>query len=325
MIGCGRHGQTSETSRTRDHWGTRFSRRRKARWQLARAADPEDAEPEEIIVTSPAARGEIFSEGEESSSQLVPTREPIDPVRSSPPQQRKMGVALARAAWRRGADVTLIAGHVDIRYRSRFRRLKAGNGAGMSGRWPKRFSRPRMSSSWPTAPADFRPVSECRKRSRSSAAAGHRRSSSSKRGHPEGDQTQAQEKERHCRLCARDTRRYQAKRERSSSRRIWTSCDMQIAPDFTIAHVITVTHWYRDLGHGCRRSFDLSFSLALLDTVVGLERKATMTLFFLRLGLVALQDVLGCSSSIFGAPPPRSFLSLRHFRDGPETGWSCGH
>jgi phosphopantothenoylcysteine decarboxylase / phosphopantothenate---cysteine ligase len=43
------------------------------------------------------------------------TREPIDPVRFlSNHSSGKMGVALARAAWRRGADVTLIVGHVDI-------------------------------------------------------------------------------------------------------------------------------------------------------------------------------------------------------------------
>jgi phosphopantothenoylcysteine decarboxylase/phosphopantothenate--cysteine ligase len=43
------------------------------------------------------------------------TREPIDPVRFiSNHSSGKMGIALARAAWRRGADVRLIAGHVDI-------------------------------------------------------------------------------------------------------------------------------------------------------------------------------------------------------------------
>jgi phosphopantothenoylcysteine decarboxylase/phosphopantothenate--cysteine ligase len=43
------------------------------------------------------------------------TREPLDPVRFiSNHSSGKMGVALARAAWRRGAEVTLIAGHVDI-------------------------------------------------------------------------------------------------------------------------------------------------------------------------------------------------------------------
>lgn len=43
------------------------------------------------------------------------TREPIDPVRFiSNHSSGKMGVAIARAAWRRGAEVTLIAGHVDV-------------------------------------------------------------------------------------------------------------------------------------------------------------------------------------------------------------------
>lgn len=43
------------------------------------------------------------------------TREPVDPVRFiSNHSSGKMGVAIARAAWRRGADVTLIAGHVDV-------------------------------------------------------------------------------------------------------------------------------------------------------------------------------------------------------------------
>ena len=43
------------------------------------------------------------------------TREPIDPVRFiSNHSSGKMGVAIARAAWRRGAEVTLIVGHVDV-------------------------------------------------------------------------------------------------------------------------------------------------------------------------------------------------------------------
>ena len=43
------------------------------------------------------------------------TREPLDPVRFiSNHSSGKMGIALARAAWRRGADVTLISGHVDV-------------------------------------------------------------------------------------------------------------------------------------------------------------------------------------------------------------------
>jgi phosphopantothenoylcysteine decarboxylase/phosphopantothenate--cysteine ligase len=43
------------------------------------------------------------------------TRERIDPVRFvSNHSSGKMGIALARAAWRRGADVQLIAGHIDV-------------------------------------------------------------------------------------------------------------------------------------------------------------------------------------------------------------------
>ena len=43
------------------------------------------------------------------------TREPVDPVRFISNQSTgKMGAAIAAAAWRRGADVTLIAGHTDI-------------------------------------------------------------------------------------------------------------------------------------------------------------------------------------------------------------------
>jgi phosphopantothenoylcysteine decarboxylase / phosphopantothenate---cysteine ligase len=44
-----------------------------------------------------------------------PTREPIDPVRFlSNRSSGKMGVALAAAAWRRGAVVTLVAGPLDV-------------------------------------------------------------------------------------------------------------------------------------------------------------------------------------------------------------------
>jgi len=44
-----------------------------------------------------------------------PTREPVDPVRFlSNRSSGKMGVAIAGAAWRRGADVTLIAGPLSV-------------------------------------------------------------------------------------------------------------------------------------------------------------------------------------------------------------------
>ncbi|HET7621515.1 MAG TPA: bifunctional phosphopantothenoylcysteine decarboxylase/phosphopantothenate--cysteine ligase CoaBC [Gemmatimonadaceae bacterium] len=44
-----------------------------------------------------------------------PTREPLDPVRFiSNRSSGKMGAALAAAAWRRGADVTLVAGAIEV-------------------------------------------------------------------------------------------------------------------------------------------------------------------------------------------------------------------
>ena len=44
-----------------------------------------------------------------------PTREPVDPVRFvSNRSSGRMGVAIAAAAWRRGADVTLVAGPLDV-------------------------------------------------------------------------------------------------------------------------------------------------------------------------------------------------------------------
>lgn len=46
-----------------------------------------------------------------------PTREPVDPVRFiSNRSSGRMGVALAAAAWRRGAEVTLVAGPLEVPY-----------------------------------------------------------------------------------------------------------------------------------------------------------------------------------------------------------------
>ena len=86
------------------------------------------------------------------------TREPIDPVRFiSNHSSGKMGVALARAAWRRGGDVTLITGHVDIPIPSEIPTMKTGTVEEMSRA---------VSEKLPTAdvlimaaaPADFRPA-----------------------------------------------------------------------------------------------------------------------------------------------------------------------
>ena len=87
------------------------------------------------------------------------TREPIDPVRFlSNHSSGKMGIAIARAAWRRGADVTLITGHVDVPIPSELSAVKADTVSEMAER---------VASALPqadvlvmaAAPADFRPAS----------------------------------------------------------------------------------------------------------------------------------------------------------------------
>jgi phosphopantothenoylcysteine decarboxylase/phosphopantothenate--cysteine ligase len=88
------------------------------------------------------------------------TREPIDPVRFiSNHSSGKMGVALARAAWRRGAEVTLIAGHVDIPLPAEIPTLNVDTVQEMS-----RFVAQNLPAAdvliMAAAPADFRPVSE---------------------------------------------------------------------------------------------------------------------------------------------------------------------
>lgn len=86
------------------------------------------------------------------------TREPIDPVRFiSNHSSGKMGIAIARAAWRRGADVTLIAGHVDVPLPAEINTLKVETVQAMSRS---------VAEVLPTtdilimaaAPADFRPA-----------------------------------------------------------------------------------------------------------------------------------------------------------------------
>jgi phosphopantothenoylcysteine decarboxylase/phosphopantothenate--cysteine ligase len=99
------------------------------------------------------------------------TRESIDPVRFiSNHSSGKMGVAIARAAWRRGADVTLIAGHIDIPLPAEIKTLKADTVQAMA-----RF----VGEALPTtdvlimaaAPSDFRPASEARQKIKKGRAA----------------------------------------------------------------------------------------------------------------------------------------------------------
>ena len=84
-------------------------------------------EPEEIMShVGRLLEGDSALAGRKIVVTAGATREPIDPVRFiSNHSSGKMGVAIARAAWRRGADVTLIAGHVDVPLPAEINTLKA--------------------------------------------------------------------------------------------------------------------------------------------------------------------------------------------------------
>jgi phosphopantothenoylcysteine decarboxylase/phosphopantothenate--cysteine ligase len=88
------------------------------------------------------------------------TREPLDPVRFiSNHSSGKMGVAIARAAWRRGADVTLIAGHVDIPLPTEINTLKADTVQAMAGLVGKALPTADVLI-MAAAPSDFRPAAK---------------------------------------------------------------------------------------------------------------------------------------------------------------------
>lgn len=70
------------------------------------------SEPEEIVAEAVRllARGGVLA-GQRVVVTAGPTREPIDPVRVvTNPSSGRMGYAIAAAAWRRGAEVTLVTG-----------------------------------------------------------------------------------------------------------------------------------------------------------------------------------------------------------------------
>jgi phosphopantothenoylcysteine decarboxylase / phosphopantothenate---cysteine ligase len=118
-------------------------------------------EPEEIMShIGRLLEGDSSLAGKKIVVTAGATREPIDPVRFiSNHSSGKMGVAIARAAWRRGADVTLIAGHVDIPLPAEINTLKAETVKAMS-----RSVADALPSAdvliMAAAPADFRPVAE---------------------------------------------------------------------------------------------------------------------------------------------------------------------
>jgi phosphopantothenoylcysteine decarboxylase / phosphopantothenate---cysteine ligase len=92
------------------------------------------------------------------------TREPLDPVRFiSNHSSGKMGIAIARAAWRRGADVTLVIGHVDVPVPKELDSVTAGTAremaAAVAGALPDADVLVMAA-----APADFRPANAAGKK-----------------------------------------------------------------------------------------------------------------------------------------------------------------
>src|SRR5205085_7523732 len=86
------------------------------------------------------------------------TREPIDPVRFiSNHSSGKMGIALARAAWRRGANVTLIAGHVDVPLPTELSVVETRTVEEMASSVSKKLATTDVLI-MAAAPADFRPA-----------------------------------------------------------------------------------------------------------------------------------------------------------------------
>jgi phosphopantothenoylcysteine decarboxylase/phosphopantothenate--cysteine ligase len=122
-------------------------------------------EPEEIM----SHIGRLLEGGSSLAGKTVlvtagATREPIDPVRFiSNHSSGKMGIAIARAAWRRGADVTLIAGHVDVPLPPEIRTLKAETVQAMSQSVAKALPGADVLI-MAAAPADFRPVAEAQEK-----------------------------------------------------------------------------------------------------------------------------------------------------------------
>jgi phosphopantothenoylcysteine decarboxylase / phosphopantothenate---cysteine ligase len=85
------------------------------------------------------------------------TREPIDPVRFVGNRSSgRMGLALAAAARRRGADVTLIAANVALDAEAKVKRIDVGSAAELSTAMTEEFPKAQVLL-MAAAPADFRP------------------------------------------------------------------------------------------------------------------------------------------------------------------------
>lgn len=99
------------------------------------------------------------------------TREAIDPVRFiSNHSSGKMGIAIARAAWRRGANVTLVAGHVDVPLPSGISIVHAATAAEMTSALEQSLPAADVLV-MAAAPADFRPAAPDTKKIKKKGAA----------------------------------------------------------------------------------------------------------------------------------------------------------
>jgi phosphopantothenoylcysteine decarboxylase/phosphopantothenate--cysteine ligase len=99
------------------------------------------------------------------------TREAIDPVRFiSNHSSGKMGIAVARAAWRRGADVTLIAGHVDVQLPRELTTVITSTVAEMAQAVTKSLPSADVLV-MAAAPADFRPAAKATQKIKKGSAA----------------------------------------------------------------------------------------------------------------------------------------------------------
>lgn len=100
------------------------------------------------------------------------TREPIDPVRFiSNRSTGKMGVALAEAAHRRGAQVTLIAGHMDVPSPVGVTRIDAESAEAMRSAVAAEL-RAADALIMAAAPADFRPSAPAQSKMRKNQVSG---------------------------------------------------------------------------------------------------------------------------------------------------------
>jgi phosphopantothenoylcysteine decarboxylase / phosphopantothenate---cysteine ligase len=116
-------------------------------------------EPEELLARLDAVlpAGERPWDGLRVLVTAGGTREPIDPVRFVGNRSSgRMGLALAAAARRRGADVTLIAANVALDADAGVKRIDIGSAAELSAALTEQFSKAQVLL-MAAAPADFRP------------------------------------------------------------------------------------------------------------------------------------------------------------------------